>query len=281
MGLTNLNKNRPILITGKPGYGKSKKAKEFCEEPLVFYANEIDTTDIGSFGIEGGIIIEDVHHKPRKEDILYLIRHYKGQIVLTSINEKSVPSEIKSKCQIKRAGRTNFMRNEILEIAPRSEEPKNTELDTFSLVMEVLKNPNRDDVANMLLFNRPPDTQLITWLSENVHPNRLLFIDGVVKRRWPAKYFYEMIAYSIPGNFFGRLNMPKRYTYSKVTPICRKLKVKDEQLLRQLLKDPDFKSWAKTKLNHSECRILGIGEKRRRKKTDPVVYDSGSLEQFM
>jgi serine kinase of HPr protein (carbohydrate metabolism regulator) len=37
MGLTNMNKNRPILITGKTGTGKSTKALTFVKEPLIFY----------------------------------------------------------------------------------------------------------------------------------------------------------------------------------------------------------------------------------------------------
>ena len=119
MGLTNLNKKRAILITGKPGTGKSTKALTFCEDPLILFANEADITDLGSFPTDRGIVIEDVHHKPNKEDILYILRNYKGQVVLTSINEKSVPQEIKNMCVIKRAGRVNYLRDSIMQIAPR------------------------------------------------------------------------------------------------------------------------------------------------------------------
>ena len=96
-----------------------------------------------------------------------------------------------------------------------------------------------------------------------------------------SNYFYELLAYAFEGNMAGRIQFPKRNAYSKVPYICRKLGVRDERVLKQLLKDEDFKKWATKKLNNSECRIIGIGEKRRRKKTDPVVYDVGSLEQFM
>jgi len=281
MGLTNLNKKRAILITGKPGTGKSTKALTFCEDPLILFANEADTTDLGSFPTDRGIVIEDVHHKPNKEDILYILRNYKGQVVLTSINEKSVPQEIKNMCEIKRAGSVNYLRDSIMGIAPRSDAPSMTELDTFSLVQMYLKETNRDRVADALIFNKPSDTQIVSWLVENMHPNRLIFVDGVVKRRWSSDYFYQMLAYAHQGNSFGRVSMPKSNTYSKVPPICRKLGVKNERLLRQLLKDEEFVNMAKKKLNNAECRILGIGEKKRRKKTDPVVYDVGSLELFM
>jgi hypothetical protein len=42
-----------------------------------------------------------------------------------------------------------------------------------------------------------------------------------------------------------------------------------------------FKEQAKKKLNNAECRLLKIGEKRRRKKTTPVVITQSSLEEFM
>ena len=138
MALTNINKNRPILITGKTGTGKSTKALEAIPTALVMYANDIEF-DLGSFPVEQGIIIEDVHYKPDKSAILKVLRHYQGLIVLTSINQKSVPSEIKNMCQIKRAGSINHLKNSIDLLAPRSEEPFSYERDTFSLVAEYLK----------------------------------------------------------------------------------------------------------------------------------------------
>ncbi len=108
MGLTNMKKNRPILLTGKTGTGKSTKAKTFVNNPIIVYANEMGIKDVFSIPIDDGIIIEDVHHKAKKEEVLFVNRNYKGQIVLTSINEKDVPNEIKNLCQIKRAGGKNY-----------------------------------------------------------------------------------------------------------------------------------------------------------------------------
>ena len=116
MGLTTMNQNRAILITGKTGTGKSTKALTLVKEPMVVFANDIDI-DIGSFPVENGIIIEDVHYKPDKQAILFILRNYRGQIVLTSINEKSVPKEIKDMCRIKRAGSYNFLEESIKSIA--------------------------------------------------------------------------------------------------------------------------------------------------------------------
>ena len=78
MGLTNYNKERPILLTGKHGTGKSTKAKTFVNDPIVMYANDIDF-DVGSFPIERGIIIEDVHYKANKDIIMDVIRHCKSK----------------------------------------------------------------------------------------------------------------------------------------------------------------------------------------------------------
>ena len=46
MGLTTINNDRTILITGKTGTGKSTKAKTFVNDPIILYANDIDF-DIG------------------------------------------------------------------------------------------------------------------------------------------------------------------------------------------------------------------------------------------
>lgn len=280
MGLTTMNKQRPILLTGKVGTGKSQKAKTFVNDPVIFYANAIDY-DTGSIPIDRGIIIEDVHYKPEKEAILTILRNYRGQVVLTSINEKSVPKEIKTMCQVKRAGSKNHLREKIETLAPRSEEPFSYERDTYSLVMDFLKTKDRDLVCELMLFNKPSDTQVLTWLSENMHPNRLVFIDGVVRRRWSQRYFYEMLSYAHMGNMVGRIQMPKRGTYSKVPSLSRRLGVRNPKLLSQLFQDDNFRSWSKTKLNNAECRLLKLGEKKRRKKTDPIKVQQKSLEEFI
>lgn len=280
MGLTSLNKKRPILLTGKVGTGKTTKALTFVNDPVVFYANDIDF-ELGSIPIESGIIVEDIHYKPEKDAILSILRNYRGQVVLTSINEKSVPKEIKAMCQVKRAGSKKHLREQIESIAPRSEEPFSYERDTFALVMDYLKQKNRDHVAELLLFNKPSDTQIVTWLCENMHPNRLVFVDGIVRRRWAQRYFYEMLAYAHQGNMVGRVNMPRRGTYSKIPSLSRRLGVREPRLLAQLLQDEEFKTWAKTKLNNAECRLLKLGEKKRRKKTDPIKVQQKSLEDFL
>tara|TARA_R110001606_G_C15349451_1_gene647425 strand:- start:564 stop:1406 length:843 start_codon:yes stop_codon:yes gene_type:complete len=279
MGLTTMNNDRTILITGKTGTGKSTKAKTFVNDPVILYANDIDF-DIGSFPMERGIIIEDVHFKPDKENILNVIRQYQGQVVLTSINQKSVPKEIVAMCKLKRAGSENFLKEQLQLLAPNSVSPVTKERDTYSLVYEYLKSKDRELIKDLLLFNKPSDTQIISWLTENMHPNRLIFVDGIVKRRWSQRYFYEMLAYAHDGNLVGRLEMPKRRKYSQIPKLSRRLGVKNPKVLDQLFKDDKFKTWAKKKLNNGECRILKIGEKRRRKKTDPVKVTQSALEDF-
>mgnify|MGYP003668158184 FL=1 len=282
MGLTNINKNRPILITGKTGTGKSTKAHEALPNALIVYANNIEF-GLDSFPVEQGIIIEDVHYEPDKNAVLKVLRHYQGPIILTSINEKSVPSEIKDMCKIKRAGSVNYLRDSIDILAPRSEEPFSYERDTYSLIAEYLKRTDRDLIKELLLFNKPPDTQILSWLVENMHPTRLIFIDGVVKRRWDKQYFYEMLAYAHEGKQQGQVNMPQRRQYSTIPRLSRKLGVKNPKLLDSLFKDEDFKTWAKTKLNHAECRLLKLGEKRksRRKKLEPLEIEQTKLGDYI
>ena len=284
MGLTNMNKDRTIVITGKNGSGKSTMAKEMFEDAIIYYANDMEILDIKSLPKERGIIIEDIHYKPKKDEILNVLRNYSGKVVMTSLNQKSIPADIKNKVKFKRAGNKQYLREQIKELAPRCEEPLSLERDTFSLVMEYMKQSDRDLVAKLLKINKPADTQIMSWLVENIHPNRLIFADGVVKRKWPLKYFYEVLAYAYIGKNYSRPAFPKRKAYSKIPSLCRRLKLRsgDERLLRQLCKDEDFSRWAKTKLNNSECRLLGLGEKKIRKSKPKIkisklsdYYDEG------
>ena len=279
MGLTDMNRDRAILLTGKTGTGKSTKALTLVSpNTLILYANDIDF-DVGSFPPENGIVIEDLHYKADKSSILNILRNYRGQVVLTSNNKKSVPKEIVAMCQIKRAGSKNYLAERLKAEAPNSQSPLSFERDTYSLVADFLKEKDRDLMAQLLLFNKPSDTQVLSWLAENMHPNRLIFIDGVVKRRWSQRYFYEMLAYSHTGNSFGGLKMPHRRAYSQIPSLSRRLGVKNPKLLEQLFKDKEFMAWAKKKLNNGECRLLKIGEKKtvRKKKTDPITVIQLSL----
>jgi len=273
MALTTIEKKKPIIIVGKTGTGKSTQAREMLPNAIVLYADEMEIRDVLSFPLELGIIIEDVHYKPKTDEILNVLRKYRGTIVLTSINQKSIPNEIKNMVKIKRAGKINYRQEQFAELAPRSQEPNNLERDVFSLVLDYLRESDREKVLELIKFNKPSDVQFISWLAENIHPNRLLFIDTIVKRRWSLAYFQEMLAYSHSGKSFTRPRMPQRRAYSKVPSFCRRLGVKggDERLLRQLLKDEDFAKFAKTKLNNAECRILGLGEKKKRKAKKKTV----------
>lgn len=274
---------RPILLTGKTGTGKTVKAKALLPEAPIYYANEMNIKELGSMSRESGIIIEDIHLKPKKDEILNVIRKYRGQVIITSLNEKSVPKEIKSMCQIKRAGSNRYLFESIKEIAPRSTEPLSLEQDTYSLVSMYLKETDRDVIANMLKHNKPSDTQILSWLVENMHPNKLLFVDGVVKRRWHQSYFYEMLAFAHSGKTLGQVKMPKRGKYSQKPKLIKRLGIKtgEERLLRQFTKDDEFVEYAKSKLNNGECRILKLGEKRRRRKTDPVRVQQTTLGDYL
>jgi hypothetical protein len=274
---------RPILLTGKTGTGKTSKAKGMLPEAPIYYANEMGIKELGSMSKDNGIIIEDIHLKPKKDEILNVLRKYRGQVIITSLNEKSVPKDIKSMCQIKRDGTNRYLLEEIKQIAPRSTEPLSMEQDTYSLVSMYLKETDRDLVANVLKHNKPSDTQIMSWLVENLHPNKLLFVDGVVKRRWNQSYFYEMLAFAHAGKTLGQVKMPKRGKYSQKPKLIKRLGIKtgEERLLRQFTKDANFVEYAKSKLNNGECRILKLGEKRRRKKTDPVKVQQTTLGDYL
>ena len=50
--------------------------------------------------------------------------------------------------------------------------------------------------------------------------------------------------------------------------------------MNDLLKDEEFREYAKTKLDNTECRILKLGEKKRRKRYAPVEA-TPSLEAWL
>ena len=257
-------KTRPILITGKSGTGKSTLAKTLVSENvLIYYANEIEDKDWKS--VEQDIIIEEVHYKANKDIIMNVIRNCKNQIVLTSNNEKDVSKDIKNCCKIRRAGTKAYALEEIKKIAPRSQPPHKIELSVFELVGDYLKNTNRKEVLKNLKFNKPADVQIMTWLGLNLNPNKLVFIDGRVKRRWSSDYFYELLAYAHDGRIYSKIQFPKRGSYSKVPTILRKLRIKPNQgyLLPQLLKDDEFAKWAKKRLKSEETRVLGMKDRTR------------------
>ena len=265
MGLININKEKPIIIVGKVGTGKTTQAKKQLPNARIVYANDCDI-DIFSLSRDNGLIIEDVHFKPDTKIILTIIRNFRGKLILTSINQKSIPKQIKTMCKIKRAGKENFLRESINTLAPRSVEPNSYERDTFSLVQDYLRTKDRELICELLKFNKPSDIQLLSWLDNNIHPNKIMFVDRVVKRRWKLDYFYELLSYSHDGNHFGRTEMPKRGSYSKMPYLARKMKIKDFRVFKQLLADDEFKAYVGTKMSNADYRSLGLGEKIKIKK---------------
>ena len=277
-----MNQNRAIIVVGKTDTEKMTKAMTFVsDDPIVVYANEYDITDNYSIPPERGIIIDEVHYKANIELIRKTILEYRGQVVLLSDNQKDVSKKLLSICQLKRATKKTML-EEIKEIAPRSDEPVNFDVDIFSLIREYLRNTDREEVKDMLMVSKPPDIQLLSWIAPNIHPNKLGFVDFYVKRKWSNESFYEMLAYSHDGRMQRKMVMPKRRAYSTIPKICYKLRLRraDAHLLKDLLKDEQFKEYAKTKLDNTECRMLKLGEKKRKKRYAPII-PQGTLEEWL
>ena len=62
--------------------------------------------------------------------------------------------------------------------------------------------------------------------------------------------------------------------------ISIKVEVKNEKTLRQLLKDPKFSAWA-GKSSTTPSVELSVSLIRNAVKDGPVVYDVGTLDQFL
>ena len=276
------NKNRAIIIVGKEGTDKITKTKEYTSDnPIIVYANEYDIEDNLSIPANVGIIIRECNYKPNIDLIRKTILQYRGQTVLCSMNQKDVPKKLYNLCKLKRATKKS-LRDEINEIAPRSVEPQNYEVDIFTMVGDYLRNSNRDVIADMLKISEPADIQFISWLAPNIHPNKLMFIDAKVKRKWNKTYFYEMLAYAHDGRMYRKMTPPQRKEYSRVPRILRRLKMRPSQvyLFKDLLKSPDFQDYCKNTLSVTELRVLKL-RKNKTSKTKTPITPSTSLMRWL
>ena len=276
------NQNRTVIIVGKDGTDKLEKARKLVsEDPIVMYANEYDIEDNHSIPADRGIIIRECNYKPNVEAIRKTILEYKGQVVLTSINQKDVPKKLFGMCKLNRATKKSLF-DEIKEIAPRSDEPYNYDVDIFTMVGDYLRNPDREVIMNQLKVSEPADIQFISWLAPNLHPNKLMFLDAKVKRRWSKPYFYEMLAYAHDGRMHRKMTPPQRKAYSSIPKILRKLKMRPFQkyLLKDLLKNDGFKEYCRNTLSTTDLRLLKLSKERKTKRTpvQPVATLSKWLD---
>ncbi|SVC32890.1 uncharacterized protein METZ01_LOCUS285744 [marine metagenome] len=258
---------RPIIIVGKPGTNKTVKALNLLgDDPIVQYADEYDIEDNFSIPVDKGIIIQEAHYKPNTEKIVATLLQYKGQVVLTSDNQKDVPKKIYNLCKLKRAGSSNNSLISSRYGTANASDPINYEINIFEMLHDYVKNSDREEVLFKLKMNKPYDEQILAWLASNIHPNKIAYLDSKVKRKWSQDYFYELLAYAHHGKN-QRVEIPSRRTYSKIPAICRRvgLKSNEEYLLEQLLEDEDFAEYVKKKVNNVERRTLKLSEKKRKK----------------
>ena len=283
MGITTMIKKRSQIIVGQNREEKLKKAMAYVSEyPIIIYANEYDIEDNFSIPTDVGIIIEEVDYKPNIDLIKKTIVQYQGIVVLLSSNQKDVPKALFNLCQLRRASAKPF---DLLleELAPHSQRENKYELDMFPLVRQYLINSYREEVGKLLKINNPPDVQLMSWLAPNIHPNKLIFIDSQVKRRWNKSYFYEMLAYSHDGKIHRRMDMPKRKAYSKVPNLLVRLglKKRDVYLFNNLKQDKSLVLEFQKKLNNGDCRLLSLGEKKRKTRYEKIVPKQLTLEDWL
>jgi len=271
--------SKPLIVLGNTAMDKMKRARSFVSDsPIVMYANEFNIVDNYSIPKDRGIIIDEMHFKPNNDLIKKTILEYAGQVVLISDSKKAVLPTIYNLCDMKRPTEKIDVKN----ISPRADESINYEVDMFTLAREYLTNRDRDEVALKLKINTPADNQLLSWIVPNINPNKIAFIDNNVKRRWNSSYFYELLAYSHNGKLSAKMVMPTRRKYSKLGSIASRLGLRRHEtyLIQDLLKNEEFKKYAMTKLNNSECRLLKLGEKKVRK-IDNIVLPTPTLDKWL
>ena len=277
-----MNTTQPILVIGKPGTGKTKKACDILPaNPIHRYADEYDIEDNFSIPLDRGILIEEVDYKPRVSLICNTLLQYRGPVVLTSMNKKDVPKKILDMCKVRIAGRVNLAYEKIREVAPNCDtEPEEYHKNAFELLHVYLKNSNRDKVVEMFKFNRPSDVQILTWLATNIHPNKIAYVDARVKRKWSTDYFYELLVYAHNGRINRAVDIPGRRKYDKRPSICRKLGLRPNEwyLLESLKKDPEMANWLRNKLGNEDRRYVGLKDKIHIKVKD--THKQMTLEEF-
>tara|TARA_R110002020_G_scaffold106867_1_gene248437 strand:- start:5894 stop:6742 length:849 start_codon:yes stop_codon:yes gene_type:complete len=282
MGITTIIKKRNQIVVGQNREEKIKKAMTYVSEnPIIVYANEYNIEDNFSIPTDVGIIIEEVDYKPKVDLIKKTLNQYRGRVVLLSSNQKDVPKTLFNLCQLRRASAKPF-ESELKELAPRSEKDNKYQLDMFPLVRQYLINSDREEVSRLLKLNTPPDIQILSWLAPNLHPNKLIFVDSEVKRKWDKSYFYELLAYSHDGKIHRKMTMPQRKAYSKVPNLLVRLGLKksDVYLFSNLKQDASLVSEFKKKINNGDCRILSLGEKKRKSRYEKIIPKQLTLEDW-
>lgn len=282
MGITTIIKKRNQIVVGQNREEKIKKALTYVSDnPIIVYANEYNIEDNHSIPSDVGIIIEEVDYKPNIDLIKKTLNQYRGRVVLLSSNQKDVPKTLFNLCQLRRASAKPF-ETKLKELAPRSEKDNKYQLDMFPLVRQYLINSDREEVSRLLKLNTPPDIQILSWLAPNLHPNRLIFVDSEVKRKWDKSYFYELLAYSHDGKIHRKMTMPQRKAYSKVPNLLVRLGLKksDVYLFNNLKQDSTLVEHFKKKINNGDCRLLSLGEKKRKSRYEKIVPKQLTLEDW-
>ena len=265
--------NRPIIIVGKNGTGKTTKALDILpDNPIIRYAYDYNIEDNFSIPLDRGILIEEAHYKPKIDLIIKTFLEYKGPIVLTSVNQKNVPKKIYDMCKLKRAGTVNYAYAKLQnQGCMNADEPfSSIEKNIFEMINLYLRSKNRDEVANVLKFNKPYDEQILSWIMSSLRTEKIAWIDSKVKRKWSSDYFYELVAFAHQGAPIP-FTPPKRRAYDKRPVVARKIGLKSDQyhLIDLLKQDSDFEKFCATKLSAIDRRLIGVKKpiKTKRKKT--------------
>ena len=151
-------------------------------------------------------------------------------------------------------------------MAKNAEEVVSFDSGIYDISHQYIKAKNRNDYYKLLEYNKPPPMQLISWLIASEPKNEKLAFAASVMYRWPVKYLYALIAYSMDSKH-GRVIPPKRSTSNPLNYICKRLGLKDTDvyLLRHLLKKEEYRIFARKILTREECKVLGLKKPTRRK----------------
>jgi len=215
---------------------------------------------------ERAIVIDDLHLLKRPSRLTKLLKRPNVFIVLTALREKDLPKTLVACCVVMKLPKTNHRRAFIESTAMGCDVWLSAdEGGIFNVVKEFVQNRDRQAVANLLVDEALPDTQLIHWLIPNVNPSVLVHADFVLKRKAPSHYFYEDLAFSHPGGVRKYPSFPRRKPATdnflpKKHRAYGKIGIRPSEIrfLEELMQEPSFVAVLRQDLTLSECQDLGI-----------------------